>query len=119
MYFDEAPCMCPTDECPAVELHENLIKENCTPGAEEVLAKNDFLITGAAFSYFTLQTFAHQAVPKENTLFYSTKRMVLGRVVKCDHVETTVTTISTVTTTTDGNSTEVNETTSIASTSTT
>ncbi|EYB80767.1 hypothetical protein Y032_0400g750 [Ancylostoma ceylanicum] len=63
-YKDYAPCFCPLEECHATEVVENFVKKPCSP--------NDN------------QTFELQLIPhSEDTLFYSTKRMVLGRVAKC------------------------------------
>ncbi|CAJ0602971.1 unnamed protein product [Cylicocyclus nassatus] len=35
-YFDEAPCICSVNDCPSIELFENLSTENCTWADEEV-----------------------------------------------------------------------------------
>ncbi|RCN28938.1 hypothetical protein ANCCAN_25309 [Ancylostoma caninum] len=63
-YIDHAPCFCPLEGCHATEIVENFVKEPCSPTNNET---------------FELQLIPHS----EDTLFYSTKRMVLGRVAKC------------------------------------
>ncbi|KAK6746758.1 hypothetical protein RB195_000178 [Necator americanus] len=63
-YIDQAPCLCPLDDCPAVKLVENFVKQPCSSTDKKTIEQQ-------------------KSIQSKDTLFYSPKRLVLGRVIDC------------------------------------